>query len=239
MAAPRIELEMSPDSAGNGANNERAAQTKPAPQEDDPLGWFGRWLTVIVFLAMLVGSLLGAFVPGLANGLEKATIEHVSIPIAILIWLMVFPMLLHVDFASLRHVSSNPQALIITTLVNYGVQVRPFQLLSHRLPLSLLAISSPCHVCLQPFLMFGLALLFFRVFYADVISAEDADLYVAGSVILGGAPCTGMWVVFNAFLCPWSALGEVMICIVFVGDCFTQQWSSSGLLWCADTRRTQ
>jgi arsenite transporter len=142
-------------------------------READPLGWFGRYLSLFVLLAMVLGSVLGYFVPEIPISLNYASVAGINIVIAVLIWVMVFPMFLHVDWFALTQVGTNPRPLMITTFVNYAI---------------------------QPFVMFGLALLFFREVFGGLLSPELQDQYIAGSVILGGAPCTAMVFVWSSLV---------------------------------------
>lgn len=124
-----------------------------------------------VVLCAGLGVLVGHFAPAVPEGLDKATVAHISIPVAFLIWIMVFPMLVQVDVSSLRNVRANLVPLVVTSSINYLV---------------------------QPFTMYALALLFFKVVFAGVIDSRDRqDEYVAGSVILGGSPCTAMVFVWS------------------------------------------
>lgn len=129
-----------------------------------------RLLTVWVLLAMALGTLIGALWPVVAQWLGKVTIAQISIPVAVFIWVMIFPMMLRVDFASLRVIIKNPTGLILTTLVNWLI---------------------------TPVSMFALALLFFKVFFSSTLSSEERDQFVAGAVMLGGSPCTAMVFVWS------------------------------------------
>lgn len=109
------------------------------------LGLFERWLSVWVALSMIIGTTIGATAPSVARALNQATVAEISLPVAILVWLMIFPMTLRIDFASLKHVALHPRSLLITLICNWAF---------------------------QPFLMFGLALLFFRVAYSNVLNVD-------------------------------------------------------------------
>jgi arsenite transporter len=138
---------------------------------DQPLGFFARWLTLWVFLAMVLGTLIGALVPSIPAALEKATVESVWIPGAVLVWLMVYPMMLGVRWSALRQVPSEPKGLFLTCFVNWAV---------------------------QPFSMYGLAVLFFDYIYDGILDPDTQKDYIAGAVILGGSPCTAMVFVWSA-----------------------------------------
>lgn len=103
--------------------------------------------------------------------MDKATVDSVWIPGAVLVWLMVYPMMLGVRWSALRQVPSEPKGLLLTTFVNWAV---------------------------QPFVMYGLAVLFFDVIYDSVLDADTQKEYIAGAVILGGSPCTAMVFVWSA-----------------------------------------
>ena len=142
-----------------------------AETEADPLGCFGRYLSAWVVLTAVAGVLVGYYAPSVPEALDEATVAQISVPVAVLIWIMVFPMLVQIDAGSLRGVWSNLKPVAVTSSINYLV---------------------------QPFAMYGLARLFFNVVFADVINDKELeDEYVAGSVILGGSPCTAMVFVWS------------------------------------------
>jgi ACR3 family arsenite transporter len=122
---------------------------------------------------MAAGVLLGKMVPALANGLrglEFGAGSQINIPIAVLIWLMITPMMMKVDFASIRHIGRRPRGLFVTLFVNWLV---------------------------KPFSMAAFAWLFFRYLFAAWIPTADADQYIAGCIILAAAPCTAMVFVWS------------------------------------------
>lgn len=133
--------------------------------------FFEKYLSVWVLLCMVLGVVLGKFVPGFSNFFSKLQIAQINIPIAVLIWLMVFPMMLKIDFTSIKNVGKNPKGLILTWVVNWLI---------------------------KPFTMFGLASLFFYVIFKNMIPAELAKDYLAGAVLLGAAPCTAMVFVWSS-----------------------------------------
>lgn len=137
------------------------------------LNIFERYLTVWVGLCMLVGVLLGQAAPGFVQALRSMEFgqgSHINMPIAVLIWLMIVPMMMKVDFASIRHVGTRPAGLVITLFVNWVV---------------------------KPFSMAFLAWLFFRVVFSAWINPAEADQYIAGAIILAAAPCTAMVFVWS------------------------------------------
>jgi ACR3 family arsenite transporter len=136
----------------------------------DAIGFFEKWLSVWVGLSIGGGLLLGAFTPDLFRVLAGLEIAHVNLVVAALIWAMVYPMMVSVDFASLGRIAERPKGLVITLVVNWVV---------------------------KPFSMAALAVLFFQWIFADLIPAEAASEYVAGLIILGAAPCTAMVFVWS------------------------------------------
>jgi len=144
--------------------------TTLTPSETSSMGLFERWLTLWVALAMGLGILLGQMFPGLFELLASFEYAHVNLVVAILIWAMVYPMMISVNFASITNVASEPKGLIITLVVNWLI---------------------------KPFTMAALGVLFFKYLYADFMSSTDADSYIAGLILLGAAPCTAMVFVWS------------------------------------------
>jgi arsenite transporter len=137
------------------------------------LNYFERYLTVWVGLCMIVGVLLGKALPGGIDQLRRLEFgagSQINIPIAVLIWLMIVPMMMKVDLASIRNVGKRPRGLLVTLFVNWLV---------------------------KPFSMAFIAWLFFRLIFARWIPAADADQYIAGCIILAAAPCTAMVFVWS------------------------------------------
>lgn len=137
------------------------------------MSFFDKYLTVWVAVCMAVGVGLGKLVPDAVaslRGLEFGEGSQINIPIAILIWLMVYPMMLKVDFSSVQNVGKNPKGLFVTLFVNWIV---------------------------KPFSMALLGYLFFRLIFSPWINAGEADQYIAGSIILAAAPCTAMVFVWS------------------------------------------
>jgi arsenite transporter len=131
---------------------------------------FERWLTLWVALGILAGILLGNAVPGLFERLANAEYASVNLVVAVLIWAMVYPMMIGIDFGSLKSVGQKPKGLIITLVVNWLI---------------------------KPFTMAALAVLFFNHLYSGLISPEKAPEYIAGLILLGAAPCTAMVFVWS------------------------------------------
>lgn len=134
------------------------------------ISFFDKYLTVWVALCMVAGVLIGRFLPGVPAFLGKFEYAKVSIPIAVLIWLMIWPMMMKVDFASIKHVGRNPKGLYVTWVTNWLI---------------------------KPFTMFGIAWFFFFVVFKRLIPPELARDYLAGAVLLGAAPCTAMVFVWS------------------------------------------
>lgn len=139
-------------------------------QKTAGISFFEKNLTLWVFLCMVAGVLVGKFLPAIPAVLSRFEYAKVSIPIAVLIWLMIYPMMMKVDFASIKNVGRNPTGLYLTWGVNW---------------------------LLKPFTMFGIAWLFFYVIFKAFIPAELARDYLAGAVLLGAAPCTAMVFVWS------------------------------------------
>ena len=134
------------------------------------INFFQRYLTVWVFLCMVVGVALGHFIPTFPALLSRFEYARISIPMAVLIWVMIYPMMLKVDFNSIRNVGKNPKGLFVTWVTNWLI---------------------------KPFTMYGIAALFFFVIFKAFITPELATQYLAGAVLLGAAPCTAMVFVWS------------------------------------------
>jgi ACR3 family arsenite transporter len=137
------------------------------------LNFFERYLTMWVVLCMLIGLALGRWAPGLIHWLRAMEFgrgSQVNVPIAILIWLMITPMMMKVDFASIAYVRQRPRGLLVTLFVNWLV---------------------------KPFSMALIAWIFFRHVFGAWISPAEADQYIAGTIILAAAPCTAMVFVWS------------------------------------------
>ncbi len=139
-------------------------------KQNQGIGFFERYLTVWVLLCMAAGILIGQFLPVIPSFLGRFEYAQVSVPIAILIWLMIFPMMLKVDFKSIKNVGKNPKGLFVTGVTNWLI---------------------------KPFTMFGIASLFFFVIFKTLIPADLAKDYLAGAILLGAAPCTAMVFVWS------------------------------------------
>ena len=135
-----------------------------------PLGIFERWLSLWVALAILAGISIGSVFPDAIAKVAALEIASVNLVVAVLIWAMIYPMMVGVDFASIRNVGRKPRGLIITLIINWLI---------------------------KPFTMAAIAVLFFDWLYADWLPREDAQQYIAGLILLGAAPCTAMVFVWS------------------------------------------
>lgn len=159
------------------------------------LDFFERYLTVWVGLCIVVGIILGKLFPDAVNALSKMEISHVNLPIAILIWLMIYPMMLKIDFSAILKVGEKPRGLFITLFVNWIV---------------------------KPFSMAFLAWLFFKHIFIGYIGDELANEYIAGAIILAAAPCTAMVFVWSyltdgdpAYTLVQVAINDLIMLVLF------------------------
>ncbi|MCW9013126.1 MAG: ACR3 family arsenite efflux transporter [Gammaproteobacteria bacterium] len=134
------------------------------------MGFFERYLSLWVFLCIVVGIGLGHLLPGTFQIIGAIEIARVNLPVAILIWLMIIPMLLKIDFGALYHVKEHWKGIGVTLFINWAV---------------------------KPFSMALLGWLFIRGLFADWLPAEQLDSYIAGLIILAAAPCTAMVFVWS------------------------------------------
>ena len=160
------------------------------------ISFFEKYLTVWVLLCMIIGVLIGVYIPAVPEFLNKFEYYKVSVPTAILIWLMIYPMMLKVDFYSVKKVGDNPKGLIITWVTNWLI---------------------------KPFTMYGLAYFFFYIVFKNFISPDLAKDYLAGAVLLGAAPCTAMVFVWShltkgnpAYTLVQVATNDLIILVAFV-----------------------
>jgi ACR3 family arsenite transporter len=134
------------------------------------MGVFERYLSIWVGLCILVGVTLGNLLPGMFELIAGWEFQHVNIPVAVLIWLMIYPMMIQIDFSAVRDVGKKPKGLMLTLVINWLI---------------------------KPFTMAALGWLFFRVLFADMVDAQTANEYIAGMILLGVAPCTAMVFVWS------------------------------------------
>ena len=134
------------------------------------LDFFSKYLTAWVALCIVGGVALGEFVPSFPETLSRFTYSQVSIPVAVLIWLMIYPMMARIDISSIAGVRREPRGLIITLVINW---------------------------VLKPFSMYAVAWLFLKALFSPWITGELGDEYLAGAILLGAAPCTAMVFVWS------------------------------------------
>ncbi len=171
---------------------------KPA-QSGGGLGTFERYLSVWVALCMAAGIGLGKLLPGVVaalRGIEFGKGSQINAPIAVLIWLMITPMMMKVDFSSVKNVGRRPAGLLVTLFINWVV---------------------------KPFSMALLAWAFFRFVFAGFITPAEADQYIAGCIILAAAPCTAMVFVWShltkgdaAYTLVQVSVNDLIMLVLFV-----------------------
>ena len=142
-----------------------------------PLGFFERYLSLWVFLCIIAGTLLGLAAPAATQAIGALEIAQVNIPVGVLIWVMIIPMLMKIDFSALHEVYEQRAGMAVTLTINWLI---------------------------KPFTMAFFAWLFLRHVFADWLPAEQLDSYVAGLILLGAAPCTAMVFVWSN-LCQGNA----------------------------------
>ncbi len=160
------------------------------------LSFFDRFLSLWVALCIVAGIVVGKWLPIVPDTLGKLEYANVSIPIAILIWIMIFPMMLKIDFGSIVHALKMPKGLTVTLVINWLI---------------------------KPFTMFGIAWLFFFVVFKTFIAEDLAREYLAGAVLLGAAPCTAMVFVWShltkgnpAYTLVQVAINDLIILLAFL-----------------------
>lgn len=164
-------------------------------EKNTGISFFERYLTVWVILCMVAGILIGKFLPAVPELLGKLEYAQVSIPIAVLIWLMIYPMMMKVDFTSIKNVGKNPHGLYVTWVTNWLI---------------------------KPFTMYAIAWFFFYIVFKPFITPELAKDYLAGAILLGAAPCTAMVFVWShltkgnaAYTVVQVATNDLIILIAF------------------------
>lgn len=165
-------------------------------EKNKGIGFFEKYLSLWVAICIVVGIVVGKWCPVIPETLGKWEYANVSIPISILIWMMIYPMMLKVDFRSVVNVGRKPKGILITCVTNWLI---------------------------KPFTMFGIAWLFFFVIYKSIIPSGLADEYLAGAVLLGAAPCTAMVFVWSyltkgdaSYTLVQVAVNDLIILLAFV-----------------------
>ncbi|WP_395375662.1 ACR3 family arsenite efflux transporter [Marinicella sp. W31] len=134
------------------------------------MGIFERYLSLWIGLCIIAGVALGVLFPGAFEWFAKLEYAHVNLPVAVFIWIMIYPMMIQVDFSSIKDIGSKPKGLALTLVVNWLI---------------------------KPFTMAALGWLFFKVIFADLVDLATATEYIAGMILLGVAPCTAMVFVWS------------------------------------------
>ncbi|MGM9703364.1 MAG: arsenic resistance protein, partial [Prevotella sp.] len=165
-------------------------------KNNNGLGFFERYLTLWVAACIIIGIAIGKWLPAIPSALGELEYYNVSLPIAVLIWLMIYPMMLKIDFQSIRNVGKNPKGLVVTCVTNWLI---------------------------KPFTMFAIAWLFLTVVFSSVIPNPLAEQYLAGCVLLGAAPCTAMVFVWSyltkgdaAYTLVQVAINDLILLVAFV-----------------------
>jgi len=160
------------------------------------IGFFQKYLTIWVAICMALGVLIGKFIPSIPSFFGRFEYAKISIPVAILIWVMIYPMMMKVDFQSIMNVGKNPKGLYVTWVTNWLI---------------------------KPFTMYAIAAFFFFVVFKSFIPKELATQYLAGAILLGAAPCTAMVFVWShltkgnpAYTIVQVATNDLIILIAFV-----------------------
>ena len=134
------------------------------------MGLFERYLTVWVGLGIAAGVLLGLLIPGVFQAISEIEFAHVNLVVAVLIWIMIYPMMIQIDWSAVKDIHKKPQGLILTLVINWLV---------------------------KPFTMAALGVLFFQYLFAPWVDPQSAQEYIAGMILLGVAPCTAMVFVWS------------------------------------------
>ncbi|HSP84516.1 MAG TPA: ACR3 family arsenite efflux transporter [Psychrobacter sp.] len=134
------------------------------------MGIFERYLSVWVGLGILLGVVMGLWQPDLFQLVANLEIAHVNLVIAVFIWVMIYPMMVQIDFSAIKDVGKNPKGLFLTIIINWFI---------------------------KPFTMAGLGWLFFNIFFDNLVDPASAQEYIAGMILLGVAPCTAMVFVWS------------------------------------------
>lgn len=160
------------------------------------LGFFEKYLTIWVTLCIITGVLIGVYLPQIPQTLDKFTYAQVSIPVAILIWLMIYPMMLKIDFTSIKNATKQKKGLAVTCCTNWLI---------------------------KPFTMYAISYFFLLIVFKNIIPSDLAKDYLAGAVLLGAAPCTAMVFVWShltkgnpAYTLVQVAVNDLILLIGFV-----------------------
>ena len=165
-------------------------------KEASGIGFFQKYLTIWVLLCMVFGVLIGKYLPEIPDFLNQFEYAKISIPMAVLIWVMIYPMMMKVDFQSLKKIRNNPKGLFVTWVTNWLI---------------------------KPFTMYAIAAVFFYIIFKNFITPDLAKQYLAGGILLGAAPCTAMVFVWSsltkgnpAYTVVQVATNDLIILIAFI-----------------------
>ncbi len=179
-------------------NNKKASITVDvnASKKGGGLGFFEKYLTIWVTLCIITGVLIGVYLPQIPQTLDKFTYAQVSIPVAILIWLMIYPMMLKIDFTSIKNATKQKKGLAVTCCTNWLI---------------------------KPFTMYAISYFFLLIVFKNIIPSDLAKDYLSGAVLLGAAPCTAMVFVWShltkgnpAYTLVQVAVNDLILLIGFV-----------------------
>lgn len=179
-------------------NNKKASITVDvnASKKGGGLGFFEKYLTIWVTLCIITGVLIGVYLPQIPQTLDKFTYAQVSIPVAILIWLMIYPMMLKIDFTSIKNATKQKKGLAVTCCTNWLI---------------------------KPFTMYAISYFFLLIVFKNIIPSDLAKDYLAGAVLLGAAPCTAMVFVWShltkgnpAYTLVQVAVNDLILLVGFV-----------------------
>jgi len=134
------------------------------------MGIFERYLSIWVALSIIIGVIVGLLHPAIFESIATLEIAHVNIVVAVFIWLMIYPMMVQIDFASIKDIGKNPKGIVLTIVINWLI---------------------------KPFSMAALGWLFFNFLFVDMVDPKSAQEYIAGMILLGVAPCTAMVFVWS------------------------------------------
>ena len=167
-----------------------------ASEKGGGLGFFEKYLTIWVTLCIITGVLIGVYLPQISQTLDKFTYAQVSIPVAILIWLMIYPMMLKIDFTSIKNATKQKKGLAVTCCTNWLI---------------------------KPFTMYAISYFFLLIVFKNIIPSDLAKDYLAGAVLLGAAPCTAMVFVWShltkgnpAYTLVQVAVNDLILLVGFV-----------------------
>ena len=165
-------------------------------KDNGGLGFFERYLTIWVAICIVAGVLIGVYIPQIPETLDKFTYAQVSIPVSILIWLMIYPMMLKIDFTSIKNATKQKKGLTVTCVTNWLI---------------------------KPFSMYAISYFFLFIVFKNIIPFDLAKEYLAGTVLLGAAPCTAMVFVWShltkgnaAYTLVQVAVNDLILLVGFV-----------------------